>query len=78
MLTQQTPLQVQNNIRVGIVGVGNIGSAHAATLYGGKVEGAVLTAVCDISPEVRRRCAESYPGVAIYEDADGLFDSEVE
>jgi predicted dehydrogenase len=78
MQTPEAPLQEPNKIRVGIVGVGNIGSAHAATLYGGKVEGAVLTAVCDISPEVRRRCAESYPGVAVYEDADGLFDSEVE
>ena len=78
MLTQQTPLQVQNNIRVGIVGVGNIGSAHAATLYGGKVEGAVLAAVCDTAPQVRSRCAENYPGVTVYEDADALFDSDVD
>ena len=49
MLTQPKPLQVQNKIRIGIVGVGNIGSAHAATLYEGKVEGAVLAAVCDTS-----------------------------
>ena len=78
MLTQQTPLQAQNNIRVGIVGVGNIGSAHAATLYAGKVEGAVLAALCDASEAVQTRCAQSYPDVPFYADADSLFDSDVD
>ena len=78
MLTPQTPLQAQNNIRVGIVGVGNIGSAHAATLYAGKVEGAVLAALCDVSQTVQARCAESYPDVPFYTDADSLFDSDVD
>ena len=78
MQTPETLSQAQNNIRFGIVGVGNIGSAHAATLYSGKVTGAVLAAVCDISPEVRRRCAESYPGVAVFEDAEALFASDVD
>ena len=78
MQTQQTPLQAQNNIRVGIVGVGNIGSAHAATLYAGKVDGAVLAALCDSSQAVQDRCAQSYPDVPFYTDADALFDSDVD
>ena len=78
MQTPQTPLQAQNNIRVGIVGVGNIGSAHAATLYGGKVEGAVLAALCDASEAVQTRCVQSYPDVPFYTDADSLFDSDVD
>ena len=78
MLTQQTHLQVQNKIRFGIVGVGNIGSAHAATLYSGKVEGAVLAALCDCSEAVRARCAQNYPDVPIYSDPETLFDSDVD
>ena len=78
MLTQQAPSQAQNNIRVGIVGVGNIGSAHASTLYAGKVEGAVLAALCDASEAVQSRCAQSYPDVPFYTDADSLFDSDVD
>ena len=78
MLTQQTPLQVPNNIRYGIVGVGNIGSAHAATLYGGNVEGALLAALCDSSEAVRARCAQSYPGVPVYSCPEDLFCSDVD
>ncbi|PZD95772.1 gfo/Idh/MocA family oxidoreductase [Paenibacillus sambharensis] len=36
------------NIRVGIIGVGNMGSAHAALLAEGRIEGAVLRAVADL------------------------------
>ena len=78
MLTQQTPLQAQNNIRVGILGVGNIGSAHAATLYGGKIEGMTLTALCDISTEVQKVCAREYPDIAFYDSADALLQSDVD
>ena len=37
--------------RVGIIGVGNMGSVHLANLVTGKVKGAKLTAVCDIDKE---------------------------
>ena len=54
MLTQQTPSQAQNDlVKVGIVGVGNIGSAHAACIYAGQVEGMTLAALCD-SPKISR------------------------
>ena len=78
MQIPQEAIRAQNKVRYGIVGVGNIGSAHASALYGGKVEGAVLAALCDISPEVRRRCAENYPGVTVFEDAEALFASDVD
>ncbi|MFP4016593.1 MAG: Gfo/Idh/MocA family protein [Halanaerobiales bacterium] len=35
-------------VRIGIIGIGNMGSSHARTLVEGKVRGAKLTAVCDI------------------------------
>lgn len=36
--------------RIGIVGIGNMGRAHAQYINNGRIRGAELTAVCDISP----------------------------
>ena len=78
MQTPQVPLQAQNNIRVAILGVGNIGSAHAATIYSGQVEGMTLAALCDHSPEVEAICREKYPDVAFYQSAEALLESDVD
>ena len=57
-----------DKVRIGIVGIGNIGTAHANTLFSGKVEGAVLGAVCDISSDRREFAKENYLGVEIFDD----------
>ncbi|MBR3968657.1 MAG: Gfo/Idh/MocA family oxidoreductase [Clostridia bacterium] len=62
-------------VRVGIVGVGNIGTAHANTLFGGEVEGAELGAVCDILPDRRKFCKETYTDVAVFDDYHKMFES---
>ena len=64
-----------DKVRIGIVGIGNIGTAHANTLFGGKVEGAVLAAVCDISPVRRDFCKENYAGVEVFDDYGKMFSS---
>lgn len=38
-------------VRIGVVGIGNMGSEHAQYLFAGDIKGAVLSAVCDIKPE---------------------------
>lgn len=43
--------QKLSKVRIGIIGVGNMGTAHAHTLLGNKVPGAELTAIADISPK---------------------------
>ncbi len=40
-----------NHVRIGIIGIGSMGSAHARELIAGKVDHAELTAVCDVRPE---------------------------
>jgi len=40
-----------NNVRIGIIGMGNMGSSHAKNIFEGNVKGAVLTAICDERPE---------------------------
>ena len=37
-----------DKVRFGIVGIGNMGSSHATYLHAGEIDGAVLTALCDI------------------------------
>ncbi|WP_179394564.1 Gfo/Idh/MocA family protein [Lacticaseibacillus absianus] len=37
-------------VRIGIIGIGNIGSRHAGYLSRGEIQGAQLVAVCDIDP----------------------------
>lgn len=64
-----------DKVRIGIVGVGNIGTAHANTLFGGKVAGAVLAAVCDISSARRDFCKENYQGVEVFDDYNTMFAS---
>lgn len=64
-----------NKVRVGIVGIGNIGTAHANTLFGGKVEDAVLSAVCDILPDRQQFCKENYDGVTVFDDYKKMFES---
>lgn len=39
------------NVRLGIVGVGNMGGAHARSILGGKIRGLSLAALCDLVPE---------------------------
>lgn len=65
-----------DSLRVGVVGIGNMGSAHAVQIFEKRVKGAELTAVCDISGE-RLEWAEKRFGdhVLRYENYEQLFDS---
>ncbi|MEW4371895.1 Gfo/Idh/MocA family protein [Paenibacillus kandeliae] len=42
-----------SSIKVGVIGIGNMGSAHARTLLSGAIPGAELAAVCDIRESMR-------------------------
>lgn len=64
-------------LRIGVVGIGNMGGTHAVQIFEKKVKGAELTAVCDISGE-RLEWAQKRFGdhVLRYENYEQLFDSE--
>ena len=38
-----------DNVKYGIVGLGNMGRAHRENILSGKVKGVELTAICDVS-----------------------------
>lgn len=66
-------------LNVGIIGIGNMGSAHASTIGEGKIEGMHLAAVCDIEPERVKLCIERNPGIKGYNDWHQLVnDGEID
>ncbi len=62
-------------LRFGIIGIGNIGSAHAKHLYEGLVPEAVLAAICDSDPHKREAAERITPGVPFFANHEELFSS---
>lgn len=65
------------SVKVGIIGVGNIGSAHAKCIADGKVKGMVLSALCDINPEKKTSLCEVYPDIPFFSDYKKLLESGI-
>ena len=53
-------------VRVAVIGVGNMGSAHAKTLHEGRIQGMHLVALCDHQPRRLEQLKAMYPDVACY------------
>lgn len=64
------------NIRTAVIGIGNMGSAHAACILNGDIAGMTLSAVCDIDSDKRFRFAEAYPDILIYDDYLKMLENE--
>ena len=63
-------------VQIGIVGVGNIGSAHATAIFEGKIPHMKLSALCDKNPLQAEVLRKLYPDVPVFTDVDALLDSE--
>ncbi|MBY0218793.1 Gfo/Idh/MocA family protein [Paenibacillus illinoisensis] len=63
-------------IRVAVIGIGNMGAAHARTLLAGDVPGAELVAVCDVRKEMESWVASHFPAsVSYWQDAEQMMAS---
>ena len=62
-------------LRTAIIGYGNMGSAHAACIASGRIDGLRLTAVCDIDPGRLAEARRKYPEIGCFEHVDALMDS---
>jgi predicted dehydrogenase len=60
-----------NKVRIGIIGMGNMGKYHAEYLLAGKVNRAELTAVCSTSPGK----LEKYKPLKIYDNGEKMIRS---
>ena len=66
---------MKQKLRVGVIGVGNVGSAHANALYKGEVENALLSALCDNDGTRAEALKKEYPSVPVFEDSEALLRS---
>lgn len=64
-----------NDIRVGVIGVGNIGTMHAKNIYNNRIQGMELVAICDTNPLRLEACREQLMGVQQYSDYLSLLQS---
>lgn len=64
-------------IRIGIIGFGNMGSAHAHCIGNGKIKGLRLTAICDIDDRRRQIAKEKFPDILVAASCEELFESGV-
>lgn len=64
-----------DTVRIGIIGIGNMGSGHAKMIAAGEIEGMTLTAVADMSPDRLKWAEENVPAAARFETAEALMDS---
>lgn len=63
-------------VRIGVIGLGNMGNFHIEYLAGNEIPGAELKAVCDVDPDqLARAKSRTGDGVEAYGDADELLQS---
>ncbi|WP_366296467.1 Gfo/Idh/MocA family oxidoreductase [Paenibacillus sp. AN1007] len=63
-------------VRVAVIGIGNMGAAHARTLAAGEVPGAELVAVCDVREEMGSWVTSNLPPTVTYwQDAEQMMSS---
>jgi predicted dehydrogenase len=66
-----------DDVRIGVIGVGGMGGNHVRWITN-DIEGAVVTAICDIDPERLARVGEPLgESVARFDNADDLFEADI-
>ena len=63
------------NVRVGVVGVGIIGTAHASTIHNGEVCGLALSALCDNNKKRADSLRAEFNNIPVYESYEEMIDS---
>ncbi|MDD2648780.1 MAG: Gfo/Idh/MocA family oxidoreductase, partial [Eubacteriales bacterium] len=65
-----------NVVRLGVIGIGNMGSEHCRTILAGKVAGLRITAVADRREDRRRWAEEAFAkSAAVFSEGEELIDS---
>ena len=66
-----------DKVRVGIVGVGNMGSGHVGSFADGKIKNAELVAVCDLKEDRLAWAKEKKEDLVLFSDVDEMIASGV-
>ena len=62
-------------VRLGVIGYGNMGTAHVDWVMEGKVPNMEIGAVCDIDVDRRNALKGKYPEISVFETAEDVFKS---
>ncbi len=62
-------------LRLGVIGFGNMGTGHVASVAGGRVPEMEMGAICDISPARQQAAQKQYPGIPVFSSGEELFQS---
>lgn len=63
-------------VKIGIIGLGNMGTSHAKNIFSGKVPGMELGAICDIAEARREFAKKNFEGVGIFSSAEEMYASK--
>ncbi len=76
MENTENRINVDKKVRLGVLGLGNMGSSHAKKIVGGQCPEIEVTAVCDIKPDRLDWAKETLgEGIALFSDAEAMMDS---
>ena len=64
-----------SKVKFGIIGIGNMGSAHLNCIKNGEIEGAEAVAVCDTDLQKLRAVSSEYDDLCIFNSAEALIKS---
>lgn len=64
-------------IKIGIIGIGNMGTPHAKMIFEGKIPDLELTAIVDYQEARREYAKKNFEGVKLFESGDELIKSGV-
>lgn len=62
-------------LRLGVIGFGNMGTAHVRSVMEGRVPDMVMGAVCDTAPARQEASRRQYPQIPVFGDAGEMFGS---
>ena len=62
-------------VRIGIIGMGNMGTGHSNNILQGKCPELTITAVADLNPERLEWAKEHLPDAVRYESGDALIEN---
>ena len=62
-------------VKIGIVGIGNMGGNHLKSIVSGEIPGMIVGAICDISPERKEFAEKNYKDIPFFTDAEEMYKS---
>lgn len=64
-------------VKIGIIGIGNMGTSHAKMIFEGKIPDLELTAIADYQEARREYAKKNFEGIKLFESGDELIKSGV-